>query len=581
MQAVAGTSADQSANDVTAAADKPQETTASARKIQLMTPADVSMTEAEAEAEGDQSGYRLIDMDNLSALVDQLACPACKHVGVTLKETKRYGMDSALSVVCLECTHTISTNTSKFVGRQGRESNVRLVAAARNSGIGYAKVTRFCAGLNLPKPLHLKTYQTIQKKVRSAAVAEADSCLIESGKKVREAFMAADPSIGEDDPIDICITYDGTWHKRGHTSHHGVGVVVDLLTGLVIDYEALSNHCHGCLIGPDPESPEFAAWKTKHTPVCQRNYSGSSGGMEVAAAKAVFGRSLALHNLRYKYLLCDGDTKTYTILKQMDIYYGIEIIKEDCINHVAKRMYTAIEILKNKSRGTDFPLTGKGRLTVALHKKLPNYYANALKKNKGDPLAMKNAVYAGVFHMVSTDEEPHHTYCPPGESSWCFFRRAEAKNEQPEPHKKADLSKDVLKRLLPIYERLTAPELMERCARMKTQNANECFNAQIWRRVLKTDPTSLNTVRTGVAMATLEFNCGPQGFSQILRRLGVRLGYHQGVHIRKATQDRLKNAEQSMSETSVNKRKRKKIKAARQEDLYLQKEGVLYSSGAF
>ena len=42
--------------------------------------------------------------------------------------------------------------------------------------------------------------------------------------------------------IDITDSYDGSWQKRGFTSHHGVGVAIEVQTGLVIDDEALSCH---------------------------------------------------------------------------------------------------------------------------------------------------------------------------------------------------------------------------------------------------------------------------------------------------------------------------------------------------
>ena len=53
---------------------------------------------------------------------------------------------------------------------------------------------------------------------------------------------------------------------------------------------------------------------------------------------------------------------------------------------------------------------------------------------------------------------------------------------------------------------------------MLTQNDNECFNAQIWRRCPKTEATSLRTVETAVAMATLEFNQWPLGFQKVLEK---------------------------------------------------------------
>ncbi len=48
--------------------------------------------------------------------------------------------------------------------------------------------------------------------------------------------------------INIRVSFDGTWQKRGFTSHYGIGVCIDLITGLVIDFKVLSSYCHACAL---------------------------------------------------------------------------------------------------------------------------------------------------------------------------------------------------------------------------------------------------------------------------------------------------------------------------------------------
>ncbi|GFN92493.1 hypothetical protein PoB_001899900 [Plakobranchus ocellatus] len=48
---------------------------------------------------------------------------------------------------------------------------------------------------------------------------------------------------GEDDIVDIAFSYDGTWQKRGHTSKHGLGVLIDVTRGLAMDYHVMSSFC--------------------------------------------------------------------------------------------------------------------------------------------------------------------------------------------------------------------------------------------------------------------------------------------------------------------------------------------------
>ena len=59
---------------------------------------------------------------------------------------------------------------------------------------------------------------------------------------------------------------------------------------------------------------------------------------------------------------------------------------------------------------------------------------------------------------------------------------------------------------------------------MHTQNANECYNGQVWRRCPKSLSTSKTIVDTAVAMASLDFNYGPTGYSKILEELDISSG---------------------------------------------------------
>ena len=69
--------------------------------------------------------------------------------------------------------------------------------------------------------------------------------LARSAEAVREAYADTDPHLreainrGENPIIDIRVSFDGTWQKRGFTSLYGVGICIDVLTGYVVDYVVL------------------------------------------------------------------------------------------------------------------------------------------------------------------------------------------------------------------------------------------------------------------------------------------------------------------------------------------------------
>ncbi|GFV12996.1 uncharacterized protein TNCV_3175311 [Trichonephila clavipes] len=69
-----------------------------------------------------------------------------------------------------------------------------------------------------------------------------------SRQAAREAHVKVDASLKNQEIIDVSVSYDGTWQKRGHTSNLGLGIIIDILSGLVLDFEVLSKYCHNCVV---------------------------------------------------------------------------------------------------------------------------------------------------------------------------------------------------------------------------------------------------------------------------------------------------------------------------------------------
>ena len=137
------------------------------------------------------------------------------------------------------------------------------------------------------------------------------------------------------------------------------------------------------------------------------------------------------------------------------------------------------------------------------------------------------------------------------------------------------------KLLEPLYNCLTKPDLLERCICMKTQNANECFNSQVWMRCPKGVNTSLYTFETAVAMASLDFNCGATGYSKLLEELSIDYGSHLTRYITSCTARRITNAAKKSSESVKKSRKRHKLVKAGLTDKRNKTEGLLYKAGGF
>ena len=151
---------------------------------------------------------------------------------------------------------------------------------------------------------------------------------------------------------------------------------------------------------------------------------GSSGSMEGECALRTWKRSLEGYSLRYTSIFSDGYSKAYDAVCKANVCGShIESEKEDCINHVAKWMGTALRKLASVSKAQKATITGKGKRTNIKIKQIQNYYHNLFIR-----CAIVAQMYYGIMglllYLLSTNEQPKHAHCPPGVSSWCFWQRA-------------------------------------------------------------------------------------------------------------------------------------------------------------
>lgn len=143
---------------------------------------------------------------------------------------------------------------------------------------------------------------------------------------------------------------------------------------------------------------------------------------------------------------------------------------------------------------------------------------------------MKQDILATLHHCVSTDVNPRRTKCPQGKETWCFFNLSTAKGETPEPHATnvhTSITPTVLRHIFPVYQRLVAPELLKRCQKGRTQNANESLHAAIWKKCPKVKNASKRLVEFAASEAIQEYILGNNAQSSIMKAVNVSPAGHQ------------------------------------------------------
>lgn len=527
------------------------------------------LTNTPKQTDKNITGYRILDVEIISELFNELYCPACKleHLKLHEKLIEKKGLSSLLFVYCC-CGYEREFRTSRQCGKFF-DVNTRLTYAMRSIGQGYSSIEKFTALMNLPKPMTQKSYEKLVSSLLKAAQEVAEETMNDAANELKDDSA--------DDVTDVGISADGSWQRRGYSSLNGTYTAISLETGKVLDCEIMSRYCKKCkqhekLKKSKPEM--YEKWYKKHKKVCTINHVGSAGAMEVTGAERIFNRSIEKRGLRYTEYLGDGDSKGFEVVASKNPH--IKLAKLECVGHVQKRVGTRLRNLKKTVKN----LGGKGKLTNKTIDKLQNYYGIAVRANSGDLEGMKSGIHAALFHVASSKKNLWHDHCPKGESSWCRYQSDKAtgcNTYKPGP----GLPLNVIRHVKPIFNDLSRDELLKKCLHGKTQNQNEAFNALIWERVPKATYVSLNHLRLGTYDAIGNFNIGRKSSCLMMERLGMIPGRYTTKQCKNINKKRLYHSQYKSTEKA---RKRRKIirglkKSAM--DKFEQTEGQVYEAGAF
>ena len=399
---------------------------------------------------------------------------------------------SGFSIECTSCNTTTPMATSATISNRGRSFDVnrRAVYHSLETGGGYESLSTFCGIMNMPC-ISKKAYQEQVDVILEAQQSEAQAELTKAGKKLHDVLVQeSDNELATEDVLDVTVSFDGTWAKRGFTSLFGVFFVMSVDTGEVLDYHVLSKSCQQCLLKKSlfkHDLEKFEEWKVDHVNNgdCHVNFEGSSPAMEAEAAVVLWQRSIEKHKMRYRYMVSDGDSKSFSSVE--NVYGDVKVEKIDCVGHVQKRMGKHLLKLKSNTKGKldDGKTTGgRGRLTEAKIKQLQRYYGLAIRQNtiqKPNPTevevnvavyAMKKNIIATLTHNVHSSSLESHKFCPIGANSWCKWQQDKATGTK--TYKPDNILPDVFFEVLrPVFMALSDSKLLARCVKADFQSSHE------------------------------------------------------------------------------------------------------------
>ena len=528
-----------------------------------------SAIDIDGNAEYEITGNRIIDMDILSTVIKNLICPECKQNNVSLREIlkKKKGLASYLIISCI-CGYEKPFYTSKQVGKSF-DINKRAIYSMRSCGQGYAGLEKFLFCMNMPKPMTRKNYTKLSDIVAAACQ-----------KTALETMLEAATDLQKENIVDVPISADGSWQRRGYSSMNGFVSAISMDTGKIVDIEPMSRFCKVCsqhqsLRKSNPKSYEI--WKARHAATCKANYKGSAPNMEVEGAKRIFSRS-ECKGLRYTKFFADGDSKTFPAIEDTYMFgeNPVKVLKRECVGHVQKRVGNRLRKKKKIIRG----LGGKGKLTETMIDRLQNYYGIAIRSNKGDLEGMKKSIFAALFHVASSAKNIWHDHCPTGKNSWCKYQQDIAEGTttyQPG----IGLPLRVIAEIKPIFVDLSDDKLLGRCLDCYTQNQNECFNNYVWRRIPKETFVGFDQFKFGLYDAVGIFNIGRKATLLSFDKLNIEHGKYtvEGCY----SQNSMRLYHSKYKNAALTKTRRKIIRGNKKlkTDTLLEQEGPTYGAGEF
>lgn len=119
--------------------------------------------------------------------------------------------------------------------------NARESLGSRLCGMGISRTEAICGMLDAPFLLAQTSYDTYALHVCNHLAEMADDQQKHAARSLKIA-LGGRPN----DTMDVPVTCDCTWSKRGFTAPYGVAVVISWKTGEMLDCEVFNKCCSTC-----------------------------------------------------------------------------------------------------------------------------------------------------------------------------------------------------------------------------------------------------------------------------------------------------------------------------------------------
>ena len=514
-------------------------------------------------------GSEVMNMDILCSVVSLIRCndPSCSGYLTLHKLQRNKGLQSFFILHCARCHNVVAEFPSSLhIGESPLEAvnnpptkafrptevNTRALLAVHSTSMSWRDFQLVCAVMDLPLPARNLNKRSLEY-FKSSTAEVTQSSMSYAASTVRQRESAVESNIPGAFKCDV--SFDATWHRRGHYSNQGFGAAIDVVTNKVLDYMLYQRVCNKCSSWPQERQSnhpdEYAAFMFEHKSTCPANFSGTSQGMEGAAAVEIWRRSVDKNKLVYSTYVGDGDSSSFKNLLNSNPYKGIETVrKEECLGHVQKRLKKHL-----KKKSNSFPKLAAGKI-----ERVGQLYALVVSQNRGKtPAQIQKALWNLLDHLLEK-----HDNCPSSTESWCYFQKALAENAEDPTVTLPLLRQPYLTdaeygRAQEVFASFASLNMCGALTMGQTQNANESLHSMIWHNSPKTKHVGQKSIEASTALAVCTFNDGEMALASVLDAMSIVPSYNTLLHLTRRDHARNMNRERAIFETQ--KRRRRQLTA--------------------
>ena len=189
-----------------------------------------SFSEKEEDKKVDMTYFTFAQVRYLNKVSTNCFCPKCQLASLNLKidiaHSYRFASNARFS--CDACMNSIAEEflsdrvvSNSETGEAPFEINLRATIAFRGISCGHSALTEWGSVINMPRFLAKTTFTSLQERVCEGSKKACNEISQKTVETLKEAYKKIGVVPDEKGNLDIRVSFDRTWQKRGHSSHNG------------------------------------------------------------------------------------------------------------------------------------------------------------------------------------------------------------------------------------------------------------------------------------------------------------------------------------------------------------------------